>query len=68
MIDERRRSDEQRLRRAQALADELRERQTELQQELRERALLARSGPIQLSARRRWGGALEMRAFPDDVC
>jgi hypothetical protein len=68
MIDERRRSDEQRLRRAQALADEARERQAELQVELHERALLARSGPIQLGARRRWSGAQEMRAFPDDVC
>jgi hypothetical protein len=68
MIDDRLRSEAQRLRRAQALADELRERQAELQQEWRERALLARSSPIELSARRRSGGAPGMSAFPEDVC
>jgi hypothetical protein len=68
MIDDRRRAAEHRLRRAQTLADELRERHAELQAELRERALLARSAPIVLSTRRRSAGASGLSAFPDDVC
>ena len=65
MIDDRRRRDAQRLRRAQELADAARERQTELVEEMREVSLRYRNGPIVLEQYRRGGIGVEI---PDDVC
>lgn len=53
MTDERRRRDEQRLVRAQEIAHAMRERQAELQLELREHARRASNEPIHLAAYRR---------------
>jgi hypothetical protein len=65
MIDERRRRDEQRLRRAQEIAAALRERRAELLLELRARAARPSHEPISLASYRhpaaRW-------TLPDDVC
>ncbi len=67
MIDDRRRRDEQRLRRAQEIADSVRERQTELLTELRESVIRTRNEPIVLAAYRR-AGANVTWGIPDDVC
>ncbi len=65
MIDDRRRRDEQRLRRAQEIAATLRERRAELLEDLRRRAQRGPNDPIPLAAYRRrpafW-------SLPDDVC
>lgn len=68
MIDDRRRRDEQRLRRSQEIADSARERQAELLLEMRETALRARSEPVQLAAYRRTGTPFTIWSLPDDVC
>jgi hypothetical protein len=68
MIDERHRRDVQRLRRAQEIADSAREREAELQLEMRERALRLRNAPVELAAYRRTGSAFGGWSLPDDVC
>jgi len=65
MIDDRRRRDEQRLRRAQEIAAALRERRAELLEDLRLRAYRAPNEPIPLEAYRR---PTAFRSLPDDVC
>ena len=65
MIEDRRRRDAQRLRRAQELADAACERQEELVEEMREVSLRHRNGPIVLELYRRGGTGFEI---PDDVC
>jgi hypothetical protein len=67
MIEHHRRRDEQRLRRAQEIADCARERQAELSGELRAAALRARNAPIELAAYRS-GRTFTSWALPDDVC
>jgi hypothetical protein len=68
MIDVRRRRDEQRLRRAQEIADCARERQAELRLELRDRSLHLRAEPVELAAYRRTGSVFGGFSLPDDVC
>jgi hypothetical protein len=68
MIDDARRRDAQRLRRAQELADEVRDRQVELQDELRARTFLASVEPIPIGSRRRTGAPSGAPGLPDDVC
>jgi hypothetical protein len=68
MIDVRRRRDEQRLRRAQEIADCARERQAELRLEMRDQALRAHAHPIDLAAYRRTGTPFGDWSLPDDVC
>ena len=68
MIDERRRRDEQRLRRAQEIADCAREREVELRLEMRDFALRARNAPVELAAYRRSGSRFGGWSLPDDVC
>jgi hypothetical protein len=68
MIDDRRRRDEQRLRRSQEIADCARERQAELRLEMREQALRMRAAPIELAAYRRTGTPFPAWSLPDDVC
>ncbi|HEY0613693.1 MAG TPA: hypothetical protein VGC96_03590 [Candidatus Elarobacter sp.] len=68
MIDERRRREEQRLRRAQQVADSARERAAELVLEMRERAMDARNAPVELAAYRRTRSAAPGWSLPDDVC
>ncbi len=65
MIDDRRRRDEQRLRRAQEIAAALRERRAELLADLREKATRSRTEPIVLAAYRR---PATLWTLPDDVC
>ncbi|HEX3549437.1 MAG TPA: hypothetical protein VHT53_03640 [Candidatus Elarobacter sp.] len=65
MIDDRRRRDEQRLRRAQEIAAALRERRAELLADLRERAARPHGEPILLAAYRR---PSSLWSLPDDVC
>ena len=67
MIEHRRRRDEQRLRRAQEIADSARERQAELCTELRAAAVRARNAPIDLAAYRS-GRSFTTWTLPDDVC
>lgn len=67
MIEHGRRRDEQRLRRAQEIADCARERQTELCSELRAAALRARNAPVELAAYRTGRPSMTW-SLPDDVC
>jgi hypothetical protein len=68
MIDDRLRLNEQRLRRSQAIADEMRSRQSELRLELSRYKLRARTEPIQFAAYRRTGMRHTLRPVPDDIC
>jgi len=67
MIEHGRRRDEQRLRRAQEIADCARERQAELCSELRAAALRARNAPVELAAYRAGRSSMTW-SLPDDVC
>ncbi|HTD33902.1 MAG TPA: hypothetical protein VK665_09600 [Candidatus Elarobacter sp.] len=67
MIEHGRRRDEQRLRRAQEIADCARERQAELSNELRAAVQRARNAPIELAAYRA-GRSFTSWSLPDDVC
>jgi len=64
MIDDRRRRDEQRLRRAQEIAAALRERRAELLEDLRMRRHDGANEPIPLASYRR----PTLWSLPDDVC
>jgi len=66
MTDDRRRRDEERLRRAQVIASGLREQQAELAASLRDVAQRARTEPVVLSEWRR-AHAFAGVSFPDDV-
>jgi hypothetical protein len=66
MTDDRRRRDEERLRRAQEIANALREQQAELAVALREVAQHARAKPVVLAEWRR-AHASASWSFPDDV-
>lgn len=66
MTDDRRRRDEERLRRAQVIASALREQQAELAASLRDIAQRARTEPVVLSEWRR-AHAFAGGSFPDDV-
>ena len=66
MTDERRRRDEERLRRAQEIANALREQQAELTRALREVTQRARTEPVVLAEWRR-AHASATWSFPDDV-
>jgi hypothetical protein len=66
MTDDRRRRDEERLRRAQEIANALREQQAELAAALREVAHRARTEPIALAQWRR-ARASPAWSFPDDA-
>jgi hypothetical protein len=68
MIDVRRRRDEQRLRRAQEIADGARERQAELLLEIRDQAQRLHAEPIRLDTYRRTGTRFGDWSLPDDVC
>jgi hypothetical protein len=66
MTDDRRRRDEERLRRAQEIANALREQQAELATALRGVAQRARTEPVVLAEWRR-AHASASWSFPDDV-
>jgi len=66
MTDDRRRRDEERLRRAQEIANALREQQAELSAALREVTHRARTEPVVLAEWRR-AHASATWSFPDDV-
>ncbi len=66
MTDERRRRDEERLRRAQEIANTLREQQAELATSLRGVAQRARTEPVVLAEWRR-AHASASWTFPDDI-
>jgi hypothetical protein len=65
MLDDRLRREAQRLRRAQEIADGLRERRAELLAELRYNAVRARKGPLLLDAYRKPRKAIF--GLPDDA-
>ena len=66
MTDDRRRRDEERLRRAQEIANALREQQAELAVALRENGHRVRTEPVVLAEWRR-AHAFATLPFPDDV-
>jgi hypothetical protein len=66
MTDDRRRRDEERLRRAQVIANALREQQAELIASLHATARLARTEPVILAEWRRAHAATSW-SLPDDV-
>jgi hypothetical protein len=66
MTDDRRRRDEERLRRAQEIANALREQQAELSAALREVTKRARTEPVVLAEWRR-AHASATWSFPDDA-
>jgi hypothetical protein len=66
MTDERRRRDEERLRRAQEIANALREQQAELAAALRDVAKRARNQPVVLAEWRRAHASVSW-SFPDDA-
>lgn len=66
MTDDRRRRDEERLRRAQEIANGLRQQQAELAAALRDVTRRARTEPVVLAEWRR-AHASASWAFPDDV-
>jgi hypothetical protein len=66
MTDDRRRRDEERLRRAQEIANVLREQQAELVTALREVAQRARTDPVVLAEWRR-AHASASWSLPDDI-
>ncbi len=66
MTDDRRRRDEERLRRAQVIANALREQQAELAASLRDAAHRARTEPVVLTEWRR-AHAVASWSLPDDV-
>ena len=66
MTDDRRRRDDERLRRAQEIANALREQQAELAASLRQVAQRARTEPVVLAEWRR-AHAFATWSFPDDV-
>jgi hypothetical protein len=67
MTDDRRRRDDERLRRAQEIANALREQQAELAASLRQTAHRARTEPVVLAERRRATSAFASWWTPDDV-
>lgn len=68
MIDVGRRRDEQRLRRAQEIADCARDRRAEMLLEIRDRVLRLHAEPIRLDTYRRTGSLFGDWSLPDDVC
>jgi len=67
MTDDRRRRDDERLRRAQEIANALREQQAELAASLRQTAHRLHTEPIVLSERRHAASAFASWWSPDDV-
>ena len=67
MTDDRRRRNDERLRRAQEIANALREQQAELAASLRQTAHRARTEPVVLAERRRAHSGFASWPFPDDI-